>query len=239
MNDQIYQDLKSLHLSGMAQSWMLLNETRKLSDLSLQDGMLMLIQAEHNQRSNNRTARLLSKAKFRYSASIEEMTFDMSHGRDKNKLLNLATCEYIKQGASVLVTGPAGVGKSFIASALGYQACLAGYKVRYINMHKLLEDMQIARIESKAAKFFDKMAALDLLIIDDFGMKILDGQQLLDFMELIEDRHGRKSTIIASQLPVQSWYDILAKNPTIADALIDRVVKSSHRIELTGESMRK
>ena len=99
--------------------------------------------------------------------------------------------------------------------------------------------MQIARIESKAAKFFDKMAALDLLIIDDFGMKILDGQQLLDFMELIEDRHGRKSTIIASQLPVQSWYDILAKNPTIADALIDRVVKSSHRIELTGESMRK
>lgn len=95
------------------------------------------------------------------------------------------------------------------------------------------------KIESKAARFFDKMAALDLLIIDDFGMKILDGQQLLDFMELIEDRHGRKSTIIASQLPVKNWYDILAKNPTIADAILDRVVKSAYRIDLNGVSMRK
>ena len=219
MNDQIYQDLKSLHLSGMAQSWMLLHETRKLGELTLQDGMAVLIQAEHDQRTNNRTA--------------------TAQGRDKNQILSLATCEYIKQGASVLVTGPAGVGKSFIASALGYQACFAGYKVRYANMQKLLEDMHMARIESKAARFFDKMAALDLLIIDDFGMKILDGQQLLDFMELIEDRHGRKSTIIASQLPVKNWYDILAKNPTIADAILDRVVKSAYRIDLNGVSMRK
>ena len=205
MNDQIYQDLKSLHLSGMAQSWMLLHETRKLGELTLQDGMAVLIQAEHDQRTNNRTARLLSQARFRYNASIEELAFNTAQGRDKNQILSLATCEYIKQGASVLVTGPAGVGKSFIASALGYQA----------------------------------MAALDLLIIDDFGMKILDGQQLLDFMELIEDRHGRKSTIIASQLPVKNWYDILAKNPTIADAILDRVVKSAYRIDLNGVSMRK
>ena len=239
MNDQIYQDLKSLHLSGMAQSWMLLHETRKLGELTLQDGMAVLIQAEHDQRTNNRTARLLSRARFRYNASIEELAFNTAQGRDKNQILSLATCEYIKQGASVLVTGPAGVGKSFIASALGHQACFAGYKVRYANMQKLLEDMHMARIESKAARFFDKMAALDLLIIDDFGMKILDGQQLLDFMELIEDRHGRKSTIIASQLPVKNWYDILAKNPTIADAVLDRVVKSAYRIELNGVSMKK
>ena len=239
MNDQIYQDLKSLHLSGMAQSWMLLHETRKLGELTLQDGMAMLIQAEHDQRTNNKTARLLSQARFRYNASIEELTFDAAQGRDKNQILSLATCEYIKQGASVLVTGPAGVGKSFIASALGHQACFAGYKVRYANMQKLLEDMHMARIESKAARSFDKMAAMDLLVIDDFGMKILDGQQLLDFMELIEDRHGRKSTIIASQLPVKNWYDILAKNPTIADAVLDRVVKSAYRIELNGGSMRK
>ena len=157
----------------------------------------------------------------------------------EERFLSLAACEYIKQGASVLVTGPAGVGKSFIASALGHQACFAGYKVRYANMQKLLEDMHMARIESKAARFFDKMAALDLLIIDDFGMRVLDGRQLLDFMELIEDRHGRKSTIIASQLPVKNWYDILAKNPTIADAILDRVVKSAYRIDLNGVSMRK
>ena len=138
MNDQINQDLKSLHLSGMAQSWMLLHETRKLGELTLQDGMAMLIQAEHDQRTNNRTARLLSQARFRYNASIEELTFDAAQGRDKNQILSLATCEYIKQGASVLVTGPAGVGKSFIDSAMGHQACFAGYKVRYANMQKLL-----------------------------------------------------------------------------------------------------
>lgn len=142
------------------------------------------------QRTNNRTARLLSQVRFRYNASIEELTFDTAQGRDKNQNLSLTTCEYIKQGAFVLVTGPGGVGESVIAAVLGYQACFAGYKVRYANMQKLLEDMHMARIESKATRFFDKMAALDLLIIEDFGMKILDGQQLLDFMELIEDSPG-------------------------------------------------
>lgn len=106
-------------------------------------------------------------------------------------------------------------------------------------MHKLLEKIQLARVEGTIAKFFEKMADLDLLIIDDYGMKILDGQQLLDFMELIEDRHGRKSTIISSQLPVGSWYDVLAKNATIADAILDRMVNTSHIFELKGESMKK
>ena len=106
-------------------------------------------------------------------------------------------------------------------------------------MNKLLERMQLTRMESKIAKFFDKMADADLLIIDDFGMKVLNGQQLLDFMELIEDRHARKSTVISSQLPVGSWYDVLAKNATIADAVLDRVVKTSHRFEFKGESLRK
>lgn len=112
MNDQIYQDLKSLHLSGMAQSWMLLHETRKLGELTLQDGMAVLIQAEHDQRTNNRTARLLSQARFRYNASIEELAFNTAQGRDKNQILSLATCEYIKQGASVLVTGRPESGKA-------------------------------------------------------------------------------------------------------------------------------
>lgn len=239
MNNQIYQDLKGLHLSGMAQSWMLLQETRKHQEINLQDGLAMLLQAEQDLRSANKTSRLLTQARFRYNASMEEITFDAASGREQGRILQLATCEYIKQGAAVLITGPAGVGKSFLATALGHQACLAGYKVRYVNMQKLLELMQMARIESKAAKFFDKMADIDLLTIDDFGMKILDGQQLLDFMELIEDRHGRKSTIISSQLPVSSWYDVLEKNTTVADALLDRLAKSAYRIELKGDSMRK
>lgn len=239
MQTQIYQDLKGLHLSGMAECWARLEETRKLAELPFPDGMTLLLQSEHEQRAANKTARLIGSAKFRYSASMEEITFDTAAGRDKNLLMELSTCEYIKQGRSVLVTGPAGVGKSFITSALGYQACLSGFKVRYKNMSKLLENMQMARIEAKAARYFDKMAEVDLLIIDDFGMKVLDGQQLLDFMELIEDRHSRKSTIISSQLPVSSWYDVLEKNTTIADAVLDRFAKTAYRIELKGDSMRK
>ena len=225
MENQIFQDLRGLHLSGMAECWRNLQETRRHHEIHLQDGLTMLIQAEHEQRVANKTARLIKKARFRYNASIEDIIFDASRGKDQGRIMQLATCEYISQGASVLITGAAGVGKSFLATALGYQACLCGYKVRYFNMHKLLEDMQTVRIETKATKFFDKMADVDLLIIEDFGMKILDGQQLLDFMELIEDRHGRKSTIITSQLPVGDWYDVLAKNTTVADALLDRLAK--------------
>lgn len=239
MENQIFQDLRGLHLSGMAECWRNLQETRRHHEIQLQDGLTMLIQAEHDQRVANKTARLIKRAKFRYNAAIGDIIFDASKGKEQGRIMQLATCEYISQGASVLITGPAGVGKSFMATALGYQACLCGFKVRYYNMHKLLEDMQTARIETKAAKFFDRMADVDLLIIEDFGMKVLDGQQLLDFMELIEDRHGRKSTVITSQLPVGDWYDVLARNTTVADALLDRLAKTSHRFELKGESMRK
>lgn len=239
MENQIHQDLKEMRLSGMADSWLRLQETRTQKDVSLQDGLNILIQSERELRKSNRTNRLIKDAKFRYFASVEEVFYDKSKGRDQGKIVQLATCEYVKQGVSVLVTGPAGVGKSYIATALGYQACFAGCKVKYFNMQKLLETMQIARIEGKAARLFDKLADLDLLIIDDFGMKVLDGKQLLDFMELIEDRHGKKSTIISSQLKVEDWYDILANNTTIADAILDRVAKTSYRIELYGQSLRK
>lgn len=199
----------------------------------------MLIQVEHDQRAANKTARLIKNARFRYDASIEQVLFDSARGRDQGRIMQLASCEYLRQGASVLITGPAGVGKSHISTALGYQACLSGFRVRYFNMNKLLEAIQMSRIEAKAAKFFDRMAEVDLLIIEDFGMKVLDGQQLMDFMELIEDRHARMSTIITSQMPVKNWYDILAKNTTVADAVLDRLAKTAHRIELSGDSMRK
>lgn len=239
MQNKIYQDLLELRLGGMAERWEAIQETRKNQDVSLNDGIQLLIQSEKEHRASGRTARLIKGARFRYDASIEEIIFDSSCGKDRDRISQLATCEYIKRGQSVLITGPSGVGKSFLSTALGYQACLAGYKVAYFNMNKLLEKMQMARLETKITKFFDKMADVDLLIIDDFGMKLLKGQQLLDFMELVEDRHARKSTIISSQLPVGSWYDVLAKNATIADAVMDRLAKTSHRFDLKGESLRK
>lgn len=239
MQSKIHQDLIDLRLSGMAEQWEVIETLRKNQDITLNDGIRMLIQSEKEHRSSARTARLIKQAKFRYNATIEEIYFDASKGKDRDRIMQLATCEYVRQGQTVLITGPTGVGKSFMATSLGYQACLSGFKVAYFNMNKLLEQMKLARVESKISKFFDKMAETDLCIIEDFGMKILDGQQLMDFMELIEDRHARKSTIITSQLPVSSWYEVLAKNATIADALLDRMAKTGHRYELKGESLRK
>ncbi len=136
MENQIFQDLKGLHLSGMADCWQNLQETRKHQEIVLQDGLVMLIQAEHDQRAANKTARLIKNARFRYDASIEQVLFDPAKGRDQGRIMQLASCEYIKQGASVLITGPAGVGKSYLSTALGYQACLSGYRGRYFNMSR-------------------------------------------------------------------------------------------------------
>ena len=235
----IYNELKALRLTGMAESWKLLLETRKAGAVTLDDGLAILLQAERTHRENSRTQRLRKRAKFRYNALFENITFDSSRGKDKDRIVELGTCEYIKAGTSVIITGPSGTGKSFLATAFGQQACLMGYSTQYYNMSKLLERLLLARVEGKIAKFFDKLAALDLLIIDDFGMRKLDGQQLQDFMEIIEDRHGMRSTIIASQLPVANWYGVLDKNTTIADAILDRLSRTSFRFELSGDSLRK
>ena len=239
MQDKIKQDLMSLHLSGMADCWENVLETRRHQDVTLNEGLQLLIQAEIDRRAANKTSRLIKHARFRYDATIEDIIFDTARGKDKDRILQLATCEYIRHGDSVTITGPTGVGKSFLASALGYQACLAGYKVAYFNMSKLLERIQLARIESKEMRFFDKMMDIDLLIIEDFGMKILEKQQLLDFYEIIEDRHGRKAMIITSQLPIGNWYDVLSKNATIADSILDKTVRMSYQFNLSGDSLRK
>lgn len=141
-------------------------------------------------------------------------------------------------GVPILITGAAGTGKSWLASALGYQACLMSHSVLYFNMSKLFEEIALARIQGIITNFFEKLAKAELLILDDFGVKVLDGQQLLDFMEIMEDRHGRMSTIIVSQLPVANWYDIMHSNTTAADAILDKIVHSATRFELKGESMR-
>jgi DNA replication protein DnaC len=237
--DLIANELKSLRMPGMAQCWLALQETRKTDALSFSDGLQILLQAEKDQRMTNRNQRLIKEAKFRYQASMEDVVFDAARGIEKNKVLKLATCEYIRQGIAILISGPAGTGKSWLATALGYQACLLGFHVAYFNMQKLFEQITIARIEASLPKFFDKLAQTDLLIIDDFGMKVLEGQQLLDFLEVIEDRHARKATIIISQLPVADWYDVLSANTTAADAILDRIVHTAKRFELVGDSLRK
>lgn len=236
--EQIQKQLTSLRLNGMSRSWQSLMETKKLHELSLTDGLQLLLQSEQEQRDNRRYTRLRTDANFRYQASIEELNYGASRGLDKSLISRLAMADYIRNGESILITGATGGGKSFLASALGHHACGQGFKVLYFNMQKLMMRLKMTRVDGTAMKLFEKIAKTDLLVIDDFGLMPLDRSQQLDLMEIIEDRHGKKSTVIASQLPVASWFDIIGEE-TIADAILDRLINTSHRIELKGESLRK
>jgi len=235
---QIESQLSRLRLHGMGRSWQALLETRRQNELTLIEGLELLLQGEEQERNNNRFERLRKNARFRYQASIEELKLDASRGVDKGLIMTLATGEYLSKGEAILVTGATGCGKSFLASAFGYQACAQGYRVAYYNFQKLLMKTKIARKEGTIYKFFETTSKTDLLIIDDFGLTHLDQQQQMDLMEMIEDRHGKSSTIIASQLPVESWYDVLGEE-TIADAIMDRLVHTAYRIDLRGENLRK
>ena len=237
--DEITTFTKELRLPGMENCWRSLIETRRVDGMSLRDGLQLLLSAESEQRKENRNARLLKTANFRYQATIMETRFDASRGLDKNRVMELVTCAYIKGGIPVIITGPAGTGKSWLATALGHQACMLGFKVRYYNVFKLFEQIEMARMEGTLTKFFNKIADTDLLIIDDFGVRSLDKQQMLDFLELMEDRHAMKSTIIVSQLPVANWYEMMKSNSTAADAILDRIVHTAQRFELKGDSLRK
>ncbi len=153
-------------------------------------------------------------------------------------MLRLAGCDFIRKKENIIITGATGAGKSYLASALGHQACSAGFKVLYYNIAKLFTKLKMLKADATDIKEKEKIEKHDLLILDDFGLQRLDTENRLNLMEIIEDRHGRKSTIITSQLPVNQWHEVIAE-PTIADAILDRIVHTAHRIELKGSSMRK
>jgi DNA replication protein DnaC len=234
----IENQLKQLRLYGISSRWDALVQTRQHHELSLSEGLEILLQAEEEDRANRRFERLKRGAKFRYSATIEELGFQADRGLNKSQITELATGGYIAKGESVLITGATGCGKSFIASALGHRACSQGARVLYFNVQKLLIKTKMARLDGSMFKLFERIAKAGVLILDDFGLANLDKKQQMDLMEIIEDRHGRASTIIASQLPVASWWDVIGE-ATIADAILDRLVHTSHRIELKGKSLRK
>lgn len=237
--NNIESQLMQLRLHGFKNSWKAMEETKRLHELTLSEGLEILLQAELQDRENRRFERLKRTAKFRYQASIEELRYGGDRHLDKELMTKLATGDYLQKGESILITGATGSGKSFITSALGHHACAQGYKVAYFNVQKLFQQTKIARLEGTIHQFLLKVSKTDLLLLDDFGLFHLDKQQQLDIMEIIEDRHGNASTIIASQLPVANWFDIIG-DATIADAILDRLIHTSYRIELKGaDTLRK
>ncbi len=238
MVQQIELKLRQMRLNGMARGWQTLTESRQLHDLSFAEGLEILLQREEDERQHNRFNRLIKGARFRYQASLEELNYDPVRGLNKAMITDLASCQYISKGESLIITGATGCGKSFLASALGHHACLHGFSVFYFNTHKFMMRTKIARSEGSIMKYFDKVAKVNLLILDDFGLTRMEQQQQFDLMEIMEDRHGKASTIIVSQLPVASWFDVISE-ATIADAILDRLVHSAYRIELKGDSLRK
>jgi DNA replication protein DnaC len=236
--NQTLTKLNQMKLSGMAKAYEMLLSTRRSGTMTDEELVNHIVEAEWDDRQNKKLQRLLKSAKFRYQACIEEIAFTQDRNLDKSTFLKLAGCDYLEKKENVIITGATGVGKSHIASALGNEACIKGYKTIYCNVSKLLSMLKMKRSDGSYLREIVKLERQDLLILDDFGLALLDTQNRLDLLEIIEDRHGRKSTIMTSQLPLTKWHDVIADS-TIADAILDRLVHNAHRIELKGASLRK
>jgi len=237
MNEQTLQQMKQLRLYGMHRAFTTTLEANHLHYTN-DELIAYLLQSEWDDKHNRKIERLTKAAKFRYKAAVEQITFEPNRMIDKNLLMRFTSCEFIKNKENMLITGSTGVGKSFIASAIGYQACSLGYRVKYYNINKLFGKLKLAKADGSYLKEIDRIERQDLLILDDFGLQELDNNKRQAFMEIIEDRHGKRSTIIASQLPIMGWHQIIGEQ-TIADAILDRLVHTAHRVELEGESMRR
>ena len=238
MNAKTLEKMKGMKFYGMARAFSGCLEDGRMSTMTADEMISFLITSEYDDRDNRRIERQIRNAKFRYNASIEKLYFGPERDLDKNQLMRFAECNFIDKAESILITGCTGIGKSYIASALGNQACLKGYKVFYMNITKLFAKLKMMKADGSYFREISRIEKQDLLILDDFGLQPLDNQNRAAMMELIEDRHGRKSTIITSQLPVKEWYDVIGEK-TVADAILDRLVHDAHRLEIDGDSMRR
>lgn len=235
---QSIEKLKSMRLFGIMEAYQSNLNSRAHEQLTQDEFLAYLIDAEWLDRENRRIERLTTQAKFRYKASFNEIDFNTQRNLNKDQLVRLSDGGFVKNKENTIITGPTGVGKSFIISALGHQACHMGYKTYYSNTSRLFAKLKGAKADGTYIREISRIEKQDLLILDDFGLQPLDNMARQALMEIIEDRHGRKSTIISSQLPVNTWHETIGES-NIADAILDRLVHTANRIQLEGESMRK
>jgi DNA replication protein DnaC len=237
MNQKSLEKMKNLKFVGMTNAFKSMLESEQ-SNLTTDEVIALLIDSEWGYRQNKNINRRITDAKFRYKANVENIDFDVNRNLDRNIIMRYSGCSFIEKHEDILITGCTGIGKSYIASAIGQQACILNYRVFYANTGKLFTRLKMAKADGSYNKEINKIERQQLLILDDFGMSPFDSQSRTTLMEIIEDRNEKASTIITSQLPVKQWYDIIG-DKTIADAILDRIVHAAHRIELKGESLRK
>ena len=230
--------LRSLKLAGMLDALDQQLEQPHTHDLSFEERLSLLVEREAIHRENRRLARLLSVAKLRESACIEDIDYAHPRGLSKSKMASLAQLDWLGTAMNLCITGKTGCGKTWLACAFGNQACRRGHSTRYVRLPQLLEQLRISRGDGTYVRLMAQLRKTELLVLDDWGMQPLEATQRQDLMEVIEDRHGRHSTLVTSQLPVKHWHDYIGE-ATLADAILDRLVHGSHRLELKGGSMRK
>jgi len=230
--------LQKLGLHGMAKGFKELERQPEVTGLAHAEWLALLLEHEATQRRQRRFETRARAAKLRQSASIEDVDYRAARGLDRALFLKLAGCDWVRSRHNLLITGPCGVGKSWLACALGQKACREDLSTAYHRVPRLFSTLAMARADGRYARTLRQIAKVDLLILDDWGPETLTADQRRDLLEIIDDRHEMRSVIITSQVPIEQWYEIIG-NPTIADAVLDRLVHNAYRIELTGESLRK
>jgi len=236
--NQTIEKLKSMRLHAMASMYQHNLQNNLYSEATADEYISLLTDHEWEERQNTKIQRLLKQANFRQKASIADIDYSNVRNLEKNMFQRLASLDFITKKENIILTGASGVGKSYIAQALGHQACLMELKTQYHITSRLFSKLKLAKVDGTYDKELKKLIKVDLLILDDFGLQAFDNYARNALMDIIEDRFSNKSTIVSSQIPVSTWYDIIGEG-TIADAVLDRLVNSSHRIDLKGESMRK
>jgi DNA replication protein DnaC len=238
LNKQTLEKLHAMKLTGMAEALKLQLEQSNCSDLSFEERFGLLVDHEWSWRENRRLGRYLKTARLKLNACVEDIDYKAPRGIDKSVILRLSSCEWITKHHNVIITGPTGVGKTFIACALANRACREGFRSFYLRCPRFSYQMALARGDGSYGKTITKLAKAHVLIIDDLGLAPMADQERRDLLELVEERHERSSTIITSQLPSELWHDTIG-DPTIADAILDRLIHNAHKIQLKGPSMRK
>jgi len=238
LNHPTLDKLEALRFSGMVKALTEQMAVPDIEELSFEERLGLLVDREMTEREDRRLKTRLRQAKLKQSACVEDIDYRQPRGLDKSLMLDLTGCQWIKRHLNIMITGPTGVGKTWIACALAQKACREGYRALYLRLPKLLQELPIAKGDGTYIKLLARLAKIDVLILDDWGLSKLMAEQRRDLLEILEDRYDCRSTIVTSQLPVDKWHDIIG-DPTLADAILDRLVHNAYKINLRGESMRK